>query len=78
MSQNNKFLLTIRKVITNEVLENKTRAKKRQQKELAKLQDVLVFILTQDEWDKLQKFVNEKKAKIRETTEKIHQKKSSN
>ena len=34
-----------------------------------------MFILTQDEWDKLQKFVTEKKAKIREITEKIHQKK---
>ena len=34
-----------------------------------------MFILTQDEWDKLQKFVTEKKAKIIEITEKIHQKK---
>jgi hypothetical protein len=75
INQNNRVILRMRKEITNEVLNNKTKAKNRQEKELQRLQNVLDFELTQDEWETLLKLVIEKRAKVRDEVEAIHKKK---
>lgn len=74
LSQNNKFLLNIRREITNEVLNNKIKAKNSQLKELQKLQNAL-FDIQPNDWIKLKQLVDEKKAKIKVDIDHIHQKK---
>jgi len=66
--------LNIRKEITNEVLNNKIKAKFKKTKELKSLQNAL-FDLNPEDWNKLQQLIEEKKAKISTEVEAIHRKK---